>query len=224
MSQYNLIQPIILSGGSGTRLWPQSRNSFPKQLLPFVSDHSLLQETAIRLTDSTTFTPPVVVCNLEHRFLILDQLRDVSVDPPALSSSLPDVTRAAAAAVAALCAAKTDPESILLPSDHAIQNQAKFLVLVNLAASTAKAGHLVTFGIEPHSPETGYGYINKGRTLDSLSGCFAVEQFVEKPDEKTATAYLNAGTYLWNSGMFIFKAGVYMEELERLNPEMLAAC
>jgi mannose-1-phosphate guanylyltransferase / mannose-6-phosphate isomerase len=220
------IIPIILSGGSGTRLWPQSRSSFPKQLLPFVSDHSLLQETALRLTDEQIFAPPVVVCNLEHRFLILDQLRAVSVEPAAVIVEPTGRNTAPAAAVAALHAVEKDPEAILflLPSDHAIQNQGAFLDVVNLAAAAAIAGHLVTFGIEPHAPETGYGYINKGEALVPLPGCFAVERFVEKPDVKTAEGYLDTGSYLWNSGMFVFKAGVYLKELERLNPAIHTAC
>ncbi|MBT3766563.1 MAG: mannose-1-phosphate guanylyltransferase/mannose-6-phosphate isomerase [Rhodospirillaceae bacterium] len=226
MTILSKIIPIILSGGSGTRLWPQSRNSFPKQLLPFVSDHSLLQETALRLTEDQIFARPVVVCNLEHRFLILDQLREVSVEPADVIVEPTGRNTAPAAAVAALCAVETDPEAILflLPSDHAIQNQAAFLNVVNLAAASAKAGHLVTFGIEPHAPETGYGYINKGAPLNGLTGCCAVESFVEKPDVKTAEGYLETGSYLWNSGMFVFRAGVYLEELERLNPAILTSC
>ncbi len=224
--QINLIQPIILSGGSGTRLWPQSRSSFPKQLLPFTSDHSLLQETASRLTDEEIFAPPVVVCNFEHRFLILDQLRDISVEPADVFVEPAARNTAPAAAVAALRASEIDPEAILLlvPSDHAIQNQNEFLDVINLAAAAANIGYLVTFGIEPHTPETGYGYINKGGALKALPGCFAVKEFVEKPDKKTAVNYLDIGTYLWNSGIFIFQASVFLEELERLNPEILTAC
>jgi mannose-1-phosphate guanylyltransferase/mannose-6-phosphate isomerase len=195
-------------------------------LLPFVSDHSLLQETALRLTDDQIFAPPVVVCNLEHRFLILDQLRDVSIETTGVIVEPTGRNTAPAAAVAALCAAETNPEAILflLPSDHVIQNQVEFLDVVNLAAESAKAGHLVTFGIEPHAPETGYGYINKGEPLMALPGCFTVEGFAEKPDAKTAEGYLEAGSYLWNSGMFVFRARVYLEELERLNPAILSAC
>jgi mannose-1-phosphate guanylyltransferase / mannose-6-phosphate isomerase len=226
VTSYSFITPVILSGGSGTRLWPQSRSSFPKQLLPFVSDHSLLQETALRLTDGHVFAPPVVVCNHEHRFLILDQLRDISIEPAAVIVEPTGRNTAPAAAIAALRAAETDPEAILflVPSDHAIQNQSEFLDVFNLAAAAANSGHLVTFGIEPHAPETGYGYINKGGALNALTGCFAVEGFVEKPDAKTAKSYLEAGSYLWNSGMFMFRASVFLEELERLNPEILTAC
>jgi mannose-1-phosphate guanylyltransferase/mannose-6-phosphate isomerase len=226
MTRPHNIIPIILSGGSGTRLWPQSRSSFPKQLLPFVSDHSLLQETALRLTDDQIFAPPVVVCNLEHRFLILDQLRDISVEPAAVIVEPTGRNTAPAAAIAALHAAEVDPEVILflVPSDHAIKNQSKFLDVFNLAAAAANSGHLVTFGIEPHAPETGYGYINKGRALNAPPGCFSVEGFVEKPDVKTAEGYLDKGSYLWNSGMFVFKASVFLEELERLSPKILDAC
>jgi mannose-1-phosphate guanylyltransferase/mannose-6-phosphate isomerase len=220
------INSIILSGGSGTRLWPQSRNSFPKQLLPFVSNHSLLQETALRLADTGVFFSPLIVCNLEHRFLIIDQLRKVSVEPAAVIVEPTGRNTAPAAAVAALLAVEKEPNTLLflVPSDHAIKDQKKFLKAVNIAKIAADAGNLVTFGITPNAPETGYGYIKQGAPIRGQKNCFSVDCFVEKPDVETAKSYLNAGSFLWNSGMFIFKASVFLEELERLNPEILTAC
>lgn len=226
MTTTQRITPIVLSGGSGTRLWPQSRNSFPKQLLPFVSERSLLQETVLRLADTKVFADPIVVCNLEHRFLISDQLHDISVSPSDVIVEPSGRNTAPAAAVAALIAAQSDPDALLflLPSDHSIQQQDKFMHAVALAATAAAKGYLVTFGITPHMPETGYGYVNKGAMVNGLDGCFSVDSFVEKPDQKTAQKYLDAGTFLWNSGMFVFKAGAYLKELKRFNPAILTAC
>ena len=216
------IRPVILSGGSGTRLWPLSRAAYPKQLMPLVSERSLLQETVERVADPAAFAPPILVCNEEHRFLVAEQLRGLGRKVEAIL--LEPVARNTAPAVTA-GALLAEPEALVLvlPSDHYIANKEKFLAAVEKAARAATLGKLVTFGIEPAGPETGYGYIRKGPTLAKASGCHAVAAFVEKPDLATAERYLASGEYLWNSGMFLFRADRFLAELGRFEPAMLAA-
>ncbi len=224
-----MIHPVILSGGSGTRLWPMSRSLYPKQLLALTGERSLLQETARRVADPA-FAAPLIVANEEHRFIIAEQLREIGVTPEALILEPFGRNTAPAACVAALrlvaTAAPGDPNPLMLvmPSDHAIGDLAAFRQAIERAADAARAGHLVTFGITPERAETGYGYIASGRPLDTAPGAFAVTGFIEKPDPETAERYVGSGEYFWNSGIFLFPASLYLSELERLRPDMLAAC
>lgn len=219
------IIPAILSGGSGSRLWPMSREMFPKQLLELCSDKSMLQETATRVTDAGLFAPPIVVCNEEHRFVIAEQLRQAGVKPTAIILEPTARNTAAAVAVAALTAAETDPDARLLalPADHLIRDRAAFLAAVAAADKAAAAGRLCTFGVTPTRPETGYGYIRAGATIEEAPGVRAVAAFVEKPDAATAAEYVASGDYLWNSGMFLFPVADLLAEFERLAPEVLDA-
>src|SRR6185312_1599858 len=221
----SVIHPIVLSGGAGSRLWPLSRSLFPKQLLALTSERSLIQETVARAAGQG-FSAPLIVCNVEHRFLIAEQMREAGIRPGAIVLEPEGRNTAPAAAVAALLVEKQDPGALMLliPADHVIRDVAAFQASVACAAAAARTGYLVTFGITPDVPETGYGYIRKGRALASLDGCFAVERFVEKPDAATAAGYVASGDYSWNSGMFLFQADVFLAELERLEPELLAQC
>ncbi len=217
-----MIVPVILSGGSGTRLWPLSRRLYPKQLLALTGDQTLLQQTAARLQGFADAGSPLVVCNEEHRFLVAEQLRAMGITPQAIILEPEGRNTAPATAVAALTA---PGESLLLvlPADHLIRNIDRFQQAVTVAVRHAEAGKLVTFGIQPDRPETGYGYIKQGADLDG-GHAFEVERFVEKPDRATAQSYIESGDYYWNSGMFLFRADVFLAELERLAPAMLAAC
>jgi mannose-1-phosphate guanylyltransferase/mannose-6-phosphate isomerase len=219
------IFPVILSGGVGSRLWPLSRSLFPKQLLNLASGGTLIQETALR-AQGPRFVAPLVVCNQEHRFLIAEQLRAAGIQPLGILLEPTGRNTAPAAAVAALRIAAQDPDGILLlmPADHLVRDRNAFLQAVDLAAEAAERGFLVTFGIKPEGPETGYGYIQRGAPLSGSAQIFSVARFVEKPDRARAQSYLSEGGYYWNSGLFAFKAGAYLAELERLEPAMLAAC
>ncbi len=226
MAAKQTIHPVILSGGAGTRLWPLSRALYPKQLMPLVGDHSLLRETAARVSDPSRFAAPVVVCNDEHRFMVAGQLQEN--DPPPRRVLLEPTARNTAPAVcaAALMLAAEDPDAVmlLLPSDHHIARGEVFLHAVDRAAVAAEAGWLVTFGITPSRAETGYGYIAQGPALTDCPGCHRVARFVEKPDAATAAAYLAGGDYAWNSGMFLFRAARLIEEMQRFEPQILEAC
>lgn len=220
------IVPILLSGGAGVRLWPMSREQYPKQLLSLCSDHSMLQDTAQRIAEPSRFARPLVICNQDHRFIIAEQLRQIGLTPSAIVLEPIGRNTAAAAAVAALRVVEQDRDALMLvlPADHLIRDTAAFLAVVEVAAAAAEAGHLVTFGITPTAPETGYGYIRRGPALDGLEGVFPVAAFVEKPPRATAERFLADGLHLWNSGMFLFPAARYLEELERFEPAVLAAC
>ncbi len=220
-----VIHPIILSGGSGSRLWPLSRSLFPKQLLALAGEHSLIQDTVLR-AKGENFAAPLIVCNTEHRFLIAEQMREAGIAPHGIVLEPVGRNTAPAAAIAALIVADKDPESLMLlmPADHVVGNHAAFLKAVEQAAAAARRNYLVTFGITPDSPQTGYGYIRRGAPLKDLAEGYAVARFVEKPDAATAASYVASGDYDWNSGMFLFKAGTFLAELERLEPEMLAHC
>ncbi|MBH1831777.1 mannose-1-phosphate guanylyltransferase/mannose-6-phosphate isomerase [Stenotrophomonas maltophilia] len=213
------IQPVILSGGSGTRLWPLSREAYPKQFLPLASEQTMLQATWQRVAPIAA-RGPLVIANEEHRFVAAEQLQQVGAEPAAIILEPVGRNTAPAIAVAALEATRDGGDALLLvlPSDHVINNETAFRSAVQAAAAAAEAGKLVTFGIVPTGPETGYGYI---KAADG-HGLRAVERFVEKPDLGTATRYVSSGQYYWNSGMFLFKASRYLQELERFQPAMLA--
>jgi len=224
-----MIIPVILSGGTGSRLWPLSRELYPKQLLPLVNDQTMLQNTALRTNGMEDIGEPIIVCNEEHRFMVAEQLRSIAVSPKAILLEPVGRNTAPAVAVAALqaLAGSNDPLLLVLPSDHAIKDIACFHRAVVEGAKLARNGKLVTFGIVPHAPETGYGYIKAGKELHvegDASGAFKVERFVEKPDTATAEQYLASGDYFWNSGMFLFSAAAYLQELESLSPDMVKAC
>jgi len=220
------IVPVILSGGSGTRLWPLSRSLYPKQLLALVSDKTMLQETALRVRDRTRFTAPLIVCNDEHRFIIEEQLHQIGIEDATIVIEPEGRNTAPAVAAAAILIGKTTPDAqmLVMPSDHVVEDVPAFLNAVTIAALAAKAGRLVTFGIKPTRPETGYGYIEVGEQLSGIDGCHAVQRFVEKPNTEKATELLNAGNYVWNSGLFLFPVPGYLEELEKHNPDIVEAC
>ncbi|MFZ1642158.1 MAG: mannose-1-phosphate guanylyltransferase/mannose-6-phosphate isomerase [Candidatus Contendobacter sp.] len=220
-----MIVPVILSGGSGTRLWPLSREAYPKQFLPLVDQRTMLQNTALRIAGLTDATAPLVVGNEEHRFMVAEQLRAVGINPTTVMLEPVGRNTAPAVAVAALYARRegADPILLILPADHVIADVEGFRAAVRQVAPQAEASRLITFGIVPTAPETGYGYIKAGASLDD-SGVRAVDRFVEKPDLATAQTYLELGDYYWNSGMFMFRASAFLAELERFAPAMLAAC
>jgi mannose-1-phosphate guanylyltransferase/mannose-6-phosphate isomerase len=220
-----VITPIILSGGSGSRLWPLSRALYPKQLLPLIGDQTMIQQTLMRLDGLDDPARPVVVCNEEHRFLVAEQLRQVGIEPAAIILEPIGRNTAPAVAVAAARVLESggkgeDPVLLVLPADHVIRNQAAFLEAVREGAALAARGNLVTFGIVPNEPHTGYGYI-RGSEQGVPSH---VEEFVEKPDLQTAQAYLASGDYYWNSGMFMFRASRYVAELRQHRPDIVSAC
>ena len=223
-----MIIPVILSGGSGTRLWPLSRALRPKQLLSLVNDTTMIQDTVSRLQGISQLAAPIVVCNEEHRFMIAEQMREIDITPSAIILLEP-VGRNTAPAVAisamkAMQLVETDDVVILvLPADHVIQNIQAFHEAVNVGYQSALNNKLVTFGIIPDAAETGYGYIKAGAAVDDNEKVRQVEQFVEKPDKSTAESYIKQGDYYWNSGMFMFKASEYLSELEKFNKPMLDA-
>ncbi|MGH6737415.1 MAG: mannose-1-phosphate guanylyltransferase/mannose-6-phosphate isomerase [Methyloceanibacter sp.] len=216
------IYPVVLSGGTGSRLWPVSRAQMPKQLMPFLSSRSLLQETVLRLAGDDAIAPPLVISNADHRFMIAAQLHELGVTPTTHVLEPVGRNTAPAAAVAAKIVGDLDPDGILvlLPADHHIADAAGFKQAVLAAAAYAEKGHIVTFGIAPKSPETGYGYIRRGNALDG--GVFAVAQFCEKPDLARAKALLAEGGYDWNSGIFMARADVLVAEMQVHCPEILA--
>lgn len=219
-----MILPVIMAGGSGTRLWPLSRNQFPKQFLTLLGEDSMLQATVNRL-EGVDVAAPIVICNEEHRFSVAEQLRLNETETTSILLEPEGKNTAPAIALAALAAMSEgqDPNLLVLAADHVIKDEAAFCAAVENAVSEANNNHLVTFGIVPTKPETGYGYIKSGNTVrEDVS--FDVEAFVEKPDLPTAQAYLDSGEFFWNSGMFMFKASIYLQELEKHSPEIFAAC
>jgi mannose-1-phosphate guanylyltransferase/mannose-6-phosphate isomerase len=220
------IHPVILSGGAGTRLWPLSRSAYPKQLLPLVSQRSLLQETVSRNLMDAGFAAPLLICNDEHRFLVAEQLRQIEVEPQAILLEPVARNTGPAIAAAALWLLARDPDALMLvqPSDHVIAQPGEFHRAVMRGLAAAQQGRLVTFGVTPTHVETGYGYIQAGAALPDADGVLAVDRFIEKPDHPTAERLLKDGGYFWNSGIFLLAARAYLDELGRIDPAMLEAC
>jgi len=221
------LYPVILSGGSGTRLWPLSRAMYPKQFIRFFDDGdpSFLGATLLRLPPTDGFSPPILLCNNDHRFLVREELERAGIEPAAIYLEPVARNTAPAIAVGALAVAARDPEGIMvvMPSDHVIDDRGAFADAVRRAGAVAATGRLVLFGIRPTSAHTGYGYIRGGAPLPGGSGALAVDAFVEKPDQATAEGYLAAGTYLWNSGIFVLHVRTFLDEMKRLAPDILAA-
>ncbi|MGE0114260.1 MAG: mannose-1-phosphate guanylyltransferase/mannose-6-phosphate isomerase [Steroidobacteraceae bacterium] len=221
-----MLIPVILSGGSGTRLWPLSRELYPKQLLSLVGKGTMLQETLARVKDVADVASPVVVCNESHRFLVAEQLRQSKIAASAILLEPIGRNTAPAVAVAALSALDAagnaeDPVLLVLPADHVIRDVPAFQVAIQVGRKAAEAGQLVTFGVVPAKPETGYGYIRRG---EGAGPAYPVAQFVEKPNLATAQEYLASGRYYWNSGMFMFRARAFLDELRQHAPAMHDAC
>ena len=219
------VVPVVLSGGSGTRLWPLSREKYPKQLLPLVGDLSMLQATVARMEGLEGLGQPLLVCNEEHRFAVAEQVRLLGksgrvVLEPVGRNTAPALTLAALEATRK----GDDPVLVVMPADHVIADEAVFRAAVRRAVALAEGGSAVTFGITPDCPETGYGYIQRGAPVSADGTAFELARFVEKPDRATAETYLDSGDYLWNSGLFVMKASVWLAALERCRPDILAAC
>lgn len=224
-----MLIPVILSGGSGTRLWPLSRELYPKQMLPLVSKGTMLQETLARLAGVEQLSAPVIVCNENHRFLVAEQMLESGVKPQAIVLEPVGRNTAPAVAVAAMVAVAgehapaddRDPLLLILPADHVIRDLGAFHAALAAGCEAARAGNLVTFGVVPDKPETGYGYI---RRAPGEGPAYPIAQFVEKPDLDTARGYVESGEYFWNSGMFLFKASTVLEELRTQAPDIYQAC
>jgi len=221
-----MITPVILAGGSGTRLWPLSRELYPKQLINLSDDNTLLQNTLLRLKDLDKISDPVVVCNEDHRFMVAEQLRAININPSSIILEPVGKNTAPAIAAAALKTIQNNPDSILLvlPADHVIENLPNFHMALELGIKYAARNNLITFGIIPDAPETGYGYIKKGKALDEANQAYEIERFVEKPDSETAKTYLESGQFCWNSGMFMFKAALIIDQLRKYAAPMAEAC
>jgi mannose-1-phosphate guanylyltransferase/mannose-6-phosphate isomerase len=219
-----MLVPVILSGGAGTRLWPLSRELHPKQLLALTSERTMLQETALRMA-GLEHSPPVVVCNEAHRFLVAEQLRLLEIEPRAIVLEPFGRNTAPAIALAALATLKTspgtDPVMLVLPADHVVRDVGAFHQAVSVALKAAEQGLFATFGIVARTAETGLGYIRRG---EAAAGAYRIAQFVEKPPLERAKQFVQSGEYYWNSGMFVFRATRYLQELERLAPAIAQAC
>jgi mannose-1-phosphate guanylyltransferase / mannose-6-phosphate isomerase len=227
-----MLTPVILSGGAGTRLWPLSRELYPKQLLALTGERTMIQETALRL-EGLAAAPPVIVCNEAHRFLVAEQMRELGIEPQAIvlepvgRNTAPAIALAAHAALKASGAkAEADPLLLVLPADHVIRDVPAFHKAVQAALGAAEQGQLVTFGIVPTAAETGYGYIQieKGQRGAASGGAFRIARFIEKPSAPVAADFVASGDYYWNSGMFLFGARRYLAELKRLAPGISRAC
>ena len=229
-----MIIPVILAGGSGTRLWPLSRKIRPKQFIDLVDDHTMLQNTVLRLQGAADMAAPMILCNKDHRFMVAEQLRSIDIVPAGIILEPVGRNTAPALAVAALKASANgaDPILLILPADHFIRDLDLFHRTLTAGAGLAEQGYLITFGIVPESPETGYGYIKKGNRIEPSAARAAtpaiestgIDKFVEKPDLETAREYVQSGNYCWNSGMFMFKASRVLAELEKFNPDIVATC
>ena len=212
--------PVLLSGGAGSRLWPLSRDLYPKQFLPLTGERSMVQETALRVADPARFAPPMVVCNQEHRFILVEQLREVGVTPGEIIVEPAGRNTAPAIALAAL-RAPADARLLVLPTDHVVRGQDAFLEAVAAAVEAAERGLLTAFGVPPTRPETGFGYIRADGPVTAAVSSIAA--FVEKPDQASADRMAADGQHLWNSGMFLLPVRALVEELQRLQPDILAA-
>ncbi len=223
-----MIIPVILSGGSGTRLWPKSRKQHPKQFLNLVSDHSLFQDTISRLAGIQSATFPLIIANDDHRFLVKEQLEAAGLRAsgiilePVGRNTAPAISIAALHALATMCEPGQDPILLVLPADHLISDTEQFCLDMQAATKHADDKNLITFGVTPNKPDTGFGYIKKGEAIGK--GVFSVEAFKEKPNLVTAQAYLRMGHFLWNSGLFMFRASTYIRQLEKFAPEIYKAC
>lgn len=219
------ILPVLLAGGNGSRLWPLSRTLMPKQFIRLTGDQTMLQQTLGRLGGFAA-KDPMVVCNEEHRFIVAEQARQVGIDLEKIM--LEPFGRNTAPAIALVAMQQKtkgeDPLLLVLPSDHLIDSDERFAELIRQGASVAESGQLVTFGIVPTAPETGFGYIDAAEALSADEAAFRVKRFVEKPDQDTAKEFLAAGNFFWNSGMFIFRASVYLQELQASRPDIYEAC
>lgn len=223
-----MLIPVILSGGSGTRLWPLSRESYPKQLLPLVGKGTMLQETLARVAGVEGLSAPVVVCNENHRFLVAEQILEAGIEARAIVLEPVGRNTAPAAAVAAMAAVSdlpkgndSDPLLLILPADHVIRDVKAFRTALEIGRKAASEGKLVTFGVVPNKPETGYGYIKR---VNGAGPAYAIDRFVEKPDIATAKSYVESKEYFWNSGMFLFRASTVLSELRELAPKIYEAC
>lgn len=218
------IVPVILSGGTGSRLWPLSRASFPKQLWPLVTDKTMFQDTVLR-GQGSLFTEPVIICNQDYRFLIAEQLREIGIKKARIILEPIGRNSAPAIAIASLLLAEQDPEHILwiMAADAFVQESKQLIELVQQAAFFAQQGRIVTFGIHPTRPETGYGYIEKGQQIADSINSFWVKAFTEKPDSIKAEQMIVSGSYLWNSGMFLFSASTMLQEMQQYTPELLSS-
>ncbi|EED30819.1 mannose-1-phosphate guanylyltransferase/mannose-6-phosphate isomerase [gamma proteobacterium NOR5-3] len=218
-----MLIPVLLSGGVGSRLWPVSREAYPKQFLALASELSMLQDTMTR-TSGLDSAPPLVICNDEHRFMVAEQLRQLSVEPAAIILEPEGRNTAPAVALAAFHALLSDPDALLLvlPADHVIRDPESFTQAVKLGLDKARAGALMTFGVVPDAAETGYGYLRLGAAQED--GLYALDSFVEKPDAEVAKEYFESGQYHWNSGMFLLSASAYLAELKVHAPEIYVAC
>jgi mannose-1-phosphate guanylyltransferase/mannose-6-phosphate isomerase len=220
-----MITPVILAGGSGTRLWPLSRQHYPKQLLKLFGDKTMLQQTLMRLDGLPNLASPVVVCNVEHRFMVAEQLNEIGISDSVILLEPSARNTAPALTLAALQAREleTNPTLLVLSADHMIYDVNAFQSAVKTAIIMADQNRLVTFGVQPTHPETGYGYIKTDQLSSNIEGSFFVEKFVEKPDLKTAEEYIKAGGYYWNSGMFVFKTDTFLKELQIHSPAIVTA-
>ena len=214
------IIPVILSGGSGTRLWPLSRKQYPKQYLPLAGDNTMLQETILRLNGLDNLADPIIICNADHRFVVAEQCQQINIQNPVILLEPVGRNTAPAIAAVALQSLKITSDAVLLvlSADHIIQDVETFHQSINIANSQARSGKLVTFGIVPTGANTGYGYIKKGTAVEDV---FTVAEFTEKPNQKTADLFLESNDYLWNSGMFMFQASIFIEELTVHAPDIV---
>ncbi len=227
-----MIVPVILAGGSGTRLWPMSRALYPKQRIDIYNEHTMLQNTLLRLDGVGEKGTPVVICNDAHRFMTAEQLRHLDLESFKIILEPCGRNTAPAIALAALSLEgdkdnplnQEDPVMLVLPADHVIDDDEAFRQVISQGERLAREGYMVTYGIVPGSPETGYGYIRKGPALEENNHAFKIDRFVEKPDLNTAREYLSSGDFCWNSGMFMFKVSTILEELEAQAPDILAKC